>query len=199
MPPPPEPTTQVPPPPEPTSEVTLSPSPHHIDTTVPAPVPIQQDISLTAEKHHDVDHVQQEILEVDNLNAHHFDVEENLEQPGDIPSDTVSNFALSQNSLSMQLDNVTDEIVRTKIINVEPILTSVRTLDVSSIAADPNANIDHTLRTEMDFMQTWLEKAAAIEVPFTPVISKSQKKKLNKQKVDFQTKTRSQGHIPTSK
>jgi len=51
----------------------------------------------------------------------------------------------------------------------------------------------------MDFMQTWLEKAAATEMPFTPVISKSQTKKFNKQKVDFQTKTRSQGHIPTSK
>ena len=105
--------THVPPPPEPTSEVTPSPPLHHIATTVPAPVPIQQDISLTAEKHQDVDHVQQEILEVDNSNAQHFDVEENLEQPSDIPSDTVNNTALSQNSLSMQLDNVTDEIVRT--------------------------------------------------------------------------------------
>ena len=72
---------------------------------------------------------------------------ENLEQTSDIPiqAATVNNTTLSQNSFSMQLNNVTDEIVRTEIINDEPILTSVRTLDVSSIAADPNANIDPTL------------------------------------------------------
>ena len=186
-----EPTAQVPPTIDPILEAASSPPPHDITMTVP----VQQDISLTSAKHLEVVRVKQEILEVDNSNVQNYEVEENLEQPRDIPSDTVNSTALSQKSLNMQLDNVTDEHVRTKIINVEPILTSVRTFEVSSIAADPNAIIDHTLRNEMDFMQTWLEKAAATEVPFTPVNSKSQKKKLNKQKVDFQTKTRSQGHI----
>ena len=111
--------------------------------------------------------MEQEILEVHNSNVQNYEVEENLEQPRDIPSDTVNSTALSQKSLNMQLDNVTNEHVCTKIINVEPILTPVRTLDVSSIAANPNAIIDPTLRNEMDFMQTWLEKAAATEVPFT--------------------------------
>jgi len=158
-----EPTAQVPPTIDPILEAASSPPPHDITMTVP----VQQDISLTSAKHLEVVRVKQEILEVDNSNVQNYEVEENLEQPRDIPSDTVNSTALSQKSLNMQLDNVTNEHVCTKIINVEPILTPVRTLDVSSIAANPNAIIDPTLRNEMDFMQTWLEKAAATEVPFT--------------------------------
>jgi len=180
---PPAPAPHVTPTVEPTQVAVPPPPPLEITTTVP----VQQDISPTLEKHQEVVRVEQETLEA------------NLEQPRDTPSDTVNSIALSQKSLNMPLDNDIDEHVRTEILNAEPILTSVRTLDVSSIAADPNANIDPTLRNEMNFMQTWLEKAAATEVPFTPVLSKSQKKKLNKKTVDFQTKTRSQGHLPTSK
>ena len=189
--PPQEPTAEVPPPTEPTTLV-----PTYTATAVPAHVTVQQD-TLTTNKHQDV---QQEItLEVDNSDAHN--VADTMEQTSDIPIQAamVHNTTLSQNFFSVQLNNVTDEIVRTEFINDEPIFTPVRTLDVSSIAADPNAIIDPTLRKEMDFMQTWLDKAAAIEVPFSLVLSKSQKKKLNKQKVDFQTKTRSQGPFPTSK
>jgi len=163
-------TSEVPPPPIPSAQVPPPPTPHHIATAVPAHVPVQQDITLSAED------VQQETLEVDNSDAQHVADTTmsthgavNLEQTSDIPiqAATVNNTTLSQNSFSMQLNNVTYEIVRTEIINDEPILTPVRTLDVSSIAADPNANIDPTLQKEMDFMQTWLAKAAATEVPFS--------------------------------
>jgi len=191
MSPPQEPTAEVPPLTEPTTQV-----PTHTTKVVPAHVTVQQD-TLTANKHQDV---QQEItLEVDNSDAHN--VADTVEQTSDIPipAATVHNTTLSQNFFSVQLNNVTDEIVRTEFINDEPILTPVRTLDVSSIAADPNAIIDPTLRKEMDFMQTWLDKAAAIEVPFPPVLSKSQKKNMNKQTIDFQTKTCSQGPLPTAK
>ena len=55
----------------------------------------------------------------------------------------------------------------------------MQNLDASAIAVDPNATVHPMLRKEMDFMQTWLEKADVNEeVPFSPVVSKSQKKKL---------------------
>lgn len=198
VPPPPAPPTQAPPPPEPTAP---APPPTELISTnraVPVPDPVLQDISLTAETQQGADHIQQ-ALEVDASTEIPHDVEGNVEQPIEIPSqaDTVNNN-VSQNSFSMQLHNVTDAIVRTENNNAEPILTPVRTLDVSSISADPTATIDPTLQQEMSFMQTWLEKAAASEGPFLPVISKSQKKKLNKQTVNFQTKTRSQGPLPPS-
>jgi len=66
---------------------------------------------------------------------------------------------------------------------------------VSSIVAHDDATVDPVLQKEMDFMQTWLAKAAVNDGPFTEVLSKSQKKKL--QKASYQT--RSRGHIPPSK
>ena len=167
---PPAPAPQVPPPVEPTQVAVSPPPPLEITTTVP----VQQDISPTSlEKHQEVVRVEQETLEADNSHVQSYEVEENLEQPRDTPSDTVNSTALSQKSLNMPPDNDTDEHVRTEILNAEPILMPVRTLDVSSIAADPNAIIDPTLRNEMNFIQTWLEKAVATEVPLTPVLSKS--------------------------
>jgi len=59
------------------------------------------------------------------------------------------------------------------------------------------ATIDPTLRKEMDFMQDWLNKAAETDVPFSPLISKSQKKKLNENKNGYQT--RPQGPLPSPK
>jgi hypothetical protein len=46
----------------------------------------------------------------------------------------------------------------------------------------------------MDFMQTWLEKAAVNDALFSLVISKSKKKKINKAKASYQT--HSQGPLP---
>jgi len=71
-------------------------------------------------------------------------------------------------------------------------------LDVSSIRADPNAPLDPTLQKDLDFMKIWLDKAVVNEdVPFSPVLSKSQKKKL-KQQVKASYQTQSQGPLPTS-
>ncbi|KEH26717.1 DUF4283 domain protein [Medicago truncatula] len=70
------------------------------------------------------------------------------------------------------------------------------TLDISSIVAPEGSKIDPVLQKDLDFMHTWLSKAAATEVPFIEVVSKSQKKK-NMQKIPY--KTRSQGPLPPSK
>jgi len=90
---------------------------------------------------------------------------------------------VSQNSFSMPLTNVIDAVARSAIVVThEPIITPVASLDVNSIRADPDATLDPTLQKEIDFMKTWLDKAAVNEdVPFSPVVSKSQKKKLAKQ------------------
>jgi len=82
--------------------------------------------------------------------------------------------------------------------NHEQILTPVGHLDVSSIMADPDVPLDPTLQKDLDFMKTWLEKAAVNEdVSFSPILSKSQKKKLKQQtKASYQT--RSQGPLPNS-
>ena len=37
--------------------------------------------------------------------------------------------------------------------------------------------VDPVLQKDLDFMQTWLAKAAVNEVPFNEVVSKSQEKK----------------------
>lgn len=70
------------------------------------------------------------------------------------------------------------------------------TPDISSIVAPEGSKIDPVLQKDLDFMHTWLSKAAATEVPFIEVVSKSQKKK-NMQKNPY--KTRSQGPLPPSK
>lgn len=131
-------------------------------------------------------------------------LEENPDQMADttIPFEAVTiihtnSNTMSQNSFSMPLFNVTYDIVCTDTVHHEPILTSVRTLDVRSIVEAPYATIDPTLQKEMNFMQSWLNKAVETDVPFSPVISKSQKKKLNKLKAGYQTC--SQGSIPLSK
>jgi len=54
--------------------------------------------------------------------------------------------------------------------------------------------VDPTLQKEIDFMQTWLAKVVVNDLPFSPVISKLQKKKMNKAKASYQT--RSQGPLP---
>jgi len=58
-------------------------------------------------------------------------------------ADTV--IPTNANSYSMQLFNVTDDIVLTETVYHEPILTPVQPLDVSSIVAAPGVTIDPTL------------------------------------------------------
>jgi hypothetical protein len=102
------------------------------------------------------------------------------------------------NTFSMQLHNVSDDIVKNDLEgNHESILSSVKekTLDVSSIVAPDDVPVDPILQKDIDFMQTWLAKAYVNDAPFTQVVSKSQKKKL--QKASYQT--RSQGPLPPSK
>lgn len=99
------------------------------------------------------------------------------------------------NSFSLQLVNVIDEIARNDIGgDHESAFSPVKetTLDVSSIVALDDATVDSVLHNEVEFMQNWLPKAAVNNGPFTPVVSKSQKKKF--QKATYQT--RSQG-LPT--
>jgi len=111
---------------------------------------------------------------------------------------------VSQNSFTMPLTNVLDVVPRSAIVLThEPIITPVEPLDVNSIRADPDATVDPTLQKEINFMKTWLDKAAVNEdVSFSPVVSKSQKKKLTKQNKE-QTKaiylTCSQGPLPSSR
>ena len=121
----------------------------------------------------------------------------NVDTTVDIPTPTAVkvNLAISQHTSSMPLNNVADNVARW---SREPILTPVADLDVSSIRADPNAPLDPTLQKDLDFMKTWLDKAAVNEdVPFSLVLSKSQKKKV-KQQVKASYQTRSQGPLPTS-
>jgi len=133
-------------------------------------------------------------------------IEDNIEQDfndtaADIPPSPTAtdngNIDASQHSFSMPLINVTDTVTRTALVDShEPILTQVVPLDVNSIRADPEATVDPTLQKNLDFMQTWLTKVA--DVPFTPVLSKSQKKQLNKSKANSNYQTRSQGPLPNS-
>jgi hypothetical protein len=53
-------------------------------------------------------------------------------------------------------------------------------------------------KKEVDFMNYWLSKAAETDVTFIPVMSKSQKKKVNNT-TKAAYKTRSSGTIPPSK
>jgi len=87
---------------------------------------------------------------------------------------------LQKNNFSMPLENVFDEIIENNIEgNYMPILSPVKNthLDISSIVAPDNAKIDPVLQKDLNFMQTWLAKAAETESPFIEVVSKSQKKK----------------------
>ena len=81
----------------------------------------------------------------------------------------------------MQLVNVTDDVVRFILGTdhetiVSPVLEPV--LDVCSIVALTDAIVDPTLQKDIDLMNTWMAKAVVDDAPFTPVISKSQKKKM---------------------
>ena len=89
-------------------------------------------------------------------------------------------LAITNNTFSKQLENVSDEIARNDLEeNQEHILSLVKenTLDVSSIVAPDGTPVDPVLQKDLDFMQTWLAKAAVNEVPFKEVVPKSQKKK----------------------
>lgn len=104
----------------------------------------------------------------------------------------------SNDTFSLQLNNVTDEVVRNDLgRDHESVIYLVKetTLDVSSIVVPDDATVDPVLHNEMDFMQTWLAKAVVNDSPFTQLLSKSQKKKL--QNGSYQT--RSQGPVPPSK
>jgi len=99
------------------------------------------------------------------------------------------------------ISNVSEDIVRTDVDYHAHILSPVReeTLDVSSIVAPEGALIHPIVQNDLNFMQEWLSKAAVNEeVPFTQVVSKSQKKKqINLQKAP--PKTRSRGTLPPFK
>ena len=85
--------------------------------------------------------------------------------------------AITNNTFSIQLENVFDEIARNHLEeNQEHILSPVKekTLDVSSIMVPDGGPVDPVL---LDFIQTWLANAAINEVPFKEVVSKSQEKK----------------------
>jgi len=87
----------------------------------------------------------------------------------------------SNNTFSIQLNNVTDEVVRNDLggdheSGISPV--KEKTLDVSSIVAPDDDMINPVLHKEMDFMQAWLAKTVVNGAPFTQVISKSRKKKL---------------------
>jgi len=85
----------------------------------------------------------------------------------DIPTSTAAkvNLAISQHTSSMPLNNVADNVAKW---SREPILTPVADLDVNSIRTDPNAPLDPTFQKDLDFMKTWLDKAAVNEdVPFS--------------------------------
>jgi len=87
---------------------------------------------------------------------------------------------LQKNNFSMPLENVFDAIMENNIEgNYMPVLSPVKNthLDISSIVAPDNAKIDPVLQKDLNFMQTWLAKAAETETPFIEVVSKSQKKK----------------------
>jgi len=66
-----------------------------------------------------------------------------------------------------------------------PVLSPVKNthLDISSIVVPDNATIDPVLQKDLNFMQTWLAKAAETKTPFIEVVSKSQRKK--KELTDF--------------
>jgi len=88
--------------------------------------------------------------------------------------------AITNNTFSIQLENVSDEITRNDLEeNQEQILSPIKekTLDFGNIEAPNGALVDPVLQKDLDFMQTWLAKAAVNEVPFKEVVSKSQNKK----------------------
>jgi len=103
------------------------------------------------------------------------------------------------NTFSMPIENVSNELITNDLErNHVPILSPVKktNLDISSIVSTDNAQMDPVLSQDINFMQTWLAKAAASEEPFKEVVSKSQKKK-NLQKITV--KTRSRGPPPPFK
>ena len=111
---------------------------------------------------------------------------------GEIPSLVVTHTSHSlviQNlNFSMQLENVSDDIVAHNLEgNTISVLSPVKnkTLDISSIVAPEGSKIDRVLQKDLDFMHAWLSKAASTEGPFTEVVSKSQKKGICKK---FHTK-----------
>ena len=83
-------------------------------------------------------------------------------------------------TFSMPIENVSDEVITNALErNHVPILSPVKktNLDISSIVATDDAQMDPVLSQDINFMKTWLAKAAASEEPFKEVVSKSQKKK----------------------
>ena len=99
--------------------------------------------------------------------------------PSLVVTHTSHSLVLHNHNFSMQLENVSDDIVAHNLEeNTIFVLSPVKnkTLDISSIVALEGSKIDPVLQKDLDFMHTWLSKAAATEIPFTKVVSKSQKK-----------------------
>jgi len=72
-------------------------------------------------------------------------------------------------------------------------LVTNTSLDVSKFVVASDANVDPTLQKEVDFMNSWMARAAETNIPFIPVVSK--KKKGNKNTTTAY-QTRSSGPVP---
>jgi len=129
----------------------VEPTVHHQETTVE---PVQQAIMVSplvvVDAQKDNTDAQQDIGMDSNIS-----VEGNKEQQEDTttqisPSQAAMvnhNIDVSTHSFSKQLTNVIDDVVRSDLgADHEPILSPVRTLDVSSIIAAPDAPVDPTLQ-----------------------------------------------------
>jgi len=73
----------------------------------------------------------------------------------------------------------------------------IDTSNVSKFVVAPDASVDPTLQKEVEFMNAWMAKAAETDVPSILVVSKSQKKKGNKN-TKAACQTRSSGSVPPS-
>jgi len=98
----------------------------------------------------------------------------------------------------MPLQNVSDDIVCSPVVrnDMVPILTLASDFpNVQNIVAREDDPIFPVLQKEMELLKDSLQNASSTKVPFTPYLSKSQKKKAAKATYA----TRSQGPLPNSK
>ena len=89
----------------------------------------------------------------------------------------------SNTSFSMPLQNISDGIVRPQVDrnDVEPILTLASDFpNVKNIMARPDDLVDTALQKEIELVQDSLITGTTVEVPFTPYLTKAQKKQLAK-------------------
>jgi subtilase family serine protease len=105
-------------------------------------------------------------------------------------------------TFSMPLENVSDDLIQNTMEgNTIPVLSPVKNanVDISSIVAPENAQIDPVLKQDLSHMEKWLAKAAETDTPFIDVVSKSQKKKNVQTLQKTSLKTRSRANPPPFK